>query len=149
VRRMVPLLEVEALEPLDGRRTAITWLEHDFELAGDNHEAHGGGGSGPDGFDLLSAALGQCLLTTLLAAAQRDGVAIRAAKAVVSTKARLRGREVAPYLSDFDVDIYLDGDLDEAVRARLEDATRSLCGVRETLLQTPRIAERVHLGPPP
>jgi uncharacterized OsmC-like protein len=146
---MDPLLVVEALEPLDGRQTSITWVEHAFALAGDNHRAHGGTSTGPDGFDLLSAALGQCLLTTLLARAQRDGIELRSARAVVSTKARLPGGGAAPYLSDLEVDIYLDGDLDEPTRAALEQATRTLCGVRETLMQTPRIAERVHLGPPP
>jgi uncharacterized OsmC-like protein len=149
MKQMHPLLVVEALAPLDGRRTEITWLEHDFSVNGDNHVPHGGSGTGPDGFDLVSAALGQCLLNTLLARAQRDGLEIRAAKAVVSTKARMRGERVAPYLSDFEVDIYLDGDLDETARAELEDAAKTLCGVRETLLQTPRIEERVHLGPAP
>jgi uncharacterized OsmC-like protein len=149
MKQMHPLLVVEALAPLDGRRTEITWLEHDFSVSGDNHVPHGGSGTGPDGFDLVSAALGQCLLNTLLARAQRDGRQIHSAKAVVSTKARVRGEQVAPYLSDFEVDIYLEGDLDETARAELEDAAKTLCGVRETLLQTPRIEERVHLGPAP
>lgn len=145
MKRMRPLLEVEALEPLDGRRTAITWLEHDFSVAGDNHVAHGGSGSGPDGFDLVAAALGQCLLNTLLAKAQRDGTPIQAAKAVVSTKSRLQGSDKAPYISDFEVDLYLEGDIDEPTRAALEHAAQTMCGVRETLLQTPRIEERVHV----
>lgn len=140
-----PLLEVEALEPLDGRRTRITWLEHDFRVEGDNHTPHGGSGSGPDGFDLVAAALGQCLLNTLLAKAQHDGVGIDGARAVVSTKARLQGNEKAPYISDFEVDIHLDADIDEATRVRLEQAARTLCGVRETLLHSPRITERVHV----
>jgi uncharacterized OsmC-like protein len=142
---MRPLLEVEALEPLDGRRTAITWLEHDFRVEGDNHTPHGGSSSGPDGFDLVAAALGQCLLNTLLAKAQRDGVRIDGARAVVSTKARLQGNDKAPYISDFEVDIHLDADINEATRAELEKAAQTLCGVRETLLHVPRIAERVHV----
>jgi uncharacterized OsmC-like protein len=147
--RPAPVLVVEALQPLDGRRTSITWREHDFNVSGDNHVAHGGGGTGPDGFDLLSAALGQCLLNTLLARSQRDGTPIRAAKAVVSTKARLRGTGTAPYLSDLRVDIYLDGDIDEATREELESAARTLCGVRETLLRSPRVEEHVHIGAGP
>jgi uncharacterized OsmC-like protein len=142
---MRPLLEVEALDPLDGRRTAITWLEHDFRVEGDNHTPHGGSSSGPDGFDLVAAALGQCLLNTLLAKAQRDGVRIDGARAVVSTKARLQGNDKAPYISAFEVDIHLDADIDEATRAGLEKAAQTLCGVRETLLQVPRIVERVHV----
>ena len=144
-----PLLVVEALEPLDGRRTEISWPDHGFSVAGDNRTSHGGSGTGPDGFDLLAAALGQCLLNTLLARTQRDGTAIRSAKAVVSTKARLRGGRRAPYLSDLRVDIYLDGDVDERTRAELEETAATLCGVRETLLQRPNIEERVHLGMPP
>lgn len=149
MKRMDPRLVVEAHEPSRGRRTTVSWVEHAFTIEGDNHLTHGGAGSAPDGFDMLSAALGQCLLTTLLARSQRDGIALRSAKAIVSTKTRLRGNEAAPYLSDFRVDIHLDGDLDEAACAELEQATRTLCGVRETLLQIPRIAEQVHLGPGP
>jgi len=146
VSRMAPLLEVQALAPLDGRRTRVTWLRHPFVVTGDNHVAHGGESSGPDGFDLIAAALGQCLLNTLLAKAQRDGKTIREAKAVVATRARLPGRGAAPYLSDFEVDIYLEGELAESDRIALEQWARDKCGVRETLLQTPRIEERVHLG---
>jgi uncharacterized OsmC-like protein len=142
---MRQLLEVEALEPRTGRRTVITWAEHDFQVAGDNHTPHGGSSSGPDGFDLVAAALGQCLLNTLLARAQRDGVPIDAARAVVSTKSRLQGAEKAPYISHFSVDLYLEGSIDEETRAALEDACRTLCGVRETLRQTPLIEERVHV----
>ena len=59
MRRMEPLLVVEAREPAHGRRTTIRWVEHAFTVEGDNHVAHGGTGTGPDGFVLLSAALGQ------------------------------------------------------------------------------------------
>ena len=145
MKTMRPLLEVEALQPLDGRRTAITWLDHDWRVEGDNHANHGGSDGGPDGFDLVAAALGQCLLTTLLARAQRDGVRLSSVRAVVATKSRLQGNERAPYISDFEVDLYVEGDVGEAARAALEEAARTLCGVRETLLQTPRIAERVHV----
>lgn len=146
---MTPTLVVHALEPLEGRRTLIRWIDHPFSVSGDNHVAHGGGSTGPDGFDLLAAALGQCLLNTLLVKAQRDGTLIRAAKAVVSTKARLRGRGAAPFLSDFKVDLYLDAAMDETARADLERGAQSMCGVRETLLQSPRIEEHVHLGEAP
>ena len=145
MKAMRPLLEVEALQPLDGRRTAITWLDRDWRVEGDNHANHGGSDSGPDGFDLVAAALGQCLLTTLLARAQRDGLRIDSARSVVATKARLQGSERAPYISDFTVDLYIEGDVDEIARAALEQAARTMCGVRETLLQTPRISERVHV----
>jgi uncharacterized OsmC-like protein len=149
MKRMDPQLAVEAHDPAHGRRTTITWADRSFTIEGDNQVAHGGTGEAPDGFDMIGAALGQCLLTTLLRRAQRDGVALTSAKAVVSTKVRLRGNDVAPYLSDFRVDIHLDGDLDEATCAELEEATRTLCGVRETLLRAANIEEHVHLGPGP
>jgi uncharacterized OsmC-like protein len=145
MKTMRPLLEVKALDPHDGRRTEITWFEHDFQAHGDNHTPHGGTSSGPDGFDFVAAALGQCLLNTLLAKAQRDGVAIDSAKAVVSTKSRLQGDDKAPFISHFEVDLYLDGEIDESTRQVLEDAAKRLCGVRETLLQIPQIEERVHV----
>lgn len=145
MERMSPTLVVEALAPLNGRHTSITWMEHPFSVTGDNHTDHGGRGEGPDGFDLLTAALGQCLLSTLLARAQHDGIEIRSAKAVVSAKSRMRGTRVAPYLSDFEVDLHIQGDIDEETRVDLERATQKMCGVRETLLQMPRIEERVHV----
>ena len=143
--RMEPLLEVRALDPLRGRRTRVTWHDHAFSLEGDNHVAHGGASAGPDGFDLVAAALGQCLLNTLLAKAQRDRKVVREARAIVSTKTRLRGGGAAPHLSVLKVDIYLEGDLEEADRQSLEDWAREKCGVRATLMQPPRIEERVHL----
>jgi uncharacterized OsmC-like protein len=149
MKRMDPQVFVEAHDPARGRQTTITWSDRAFTIEGDNQLAHGGTATGPDGFDMISAALGQCLLTTLLARAQRDGVALTSAKAVVASKTRLRGRDKAPYLSDFKVDIHLDGDLDEATCAALEEATRTLCGVRETLQRAANIEERVHLGPGP
>jgi uncharacterized OsmC-like protein len=149
MRGLRPTLKVEAQDPSGGRRTSITWVDSDFVISGDNHVAHGGTGTGPDGFDLLAAALGQCLLNTMLARAQRDAIPIRSAEAVVSTKARLRGGDTAPYLSDIQVDIYVDADVDERIRAELEHAAAVLCGVRETLRQGPRVAERVHLGRAP
>jgi uncharacterized OsmC-like protein len=147
MKTMHQLLEVRALEPHDGRRTEINWFEHPFQVNGDNHTQHGGGSTGPDGFDLVAAALGQCLLTTLLAEAQRRSVAIDSARAVVSTKSRLQGDRLAPFISHFEVDLYLDGDIDEPTRQSLEAAAQRLCGVRETLLQIPHIRDRVHVAP--
>jgi uncharacterized OsmC-like protein len=145
---MEPPLVVEALEPREGRRTLVRWRDHAFTISGDNHFAHGGASTGPDGFDLLAAALGQCLLNTLLAKAQRDGTVIDAASAAVATKTRLQGG-AAPYLTEFRVDLYLEADLDEETRAGLEHWAQSMCGVRETLLQSPSIEEYVHLGEAP
>jgi uncharacterized OsmC-like protein len=138
-------LAVEALDPNHARSTSITWFEHDFTLSGDNHREHGGSGSGPDGFDLLAAALGQCLLSTLLAKAQHDGIELASARAVVGTKVRVGGAGSAPVLSDLVVDIHLAGAVDEGTRRALEEHTRQFCGVRATLESTPNLEERVHI----
>ncbi len=145
MQRVNQRLTVEALDPNHGRRTSITWFEHNFTLSGDNHCEHGGSGTGPDGFDLLAAALGQCLLNTLLAKAQHDGIELTSARAVVGTKARLAGARSAPYLSDLVVDIHLAGDVDEPTRRALEDHARQFCGVRATLRSIPNVNERVHV----
>lgn len=149
MNRLTTRLVVRAKEPSTGRRTEIAWVGHSFSISGDNHVPHGGEGSGPDGFDLVAAALGQCLLNTLLAKAQRDGTPIREAQAVVATKSNLGRSNSAPYLCDFKVDIYIDADIDEAARAALEEWARCKCGVRETLVRIPEIEEHVHLGPGP
>lgn len=129
-------------------RTSVLWTEAGFQITADNGVAHGGTGAGPDGFELLGAALGHCMLITLIAAAKRDGVALTRAEAQVATKSKLQGAESAPYISDFEVDIFLEGDLTEGQRRKLEQATIARCGVRETLMRIPRIAERVHVGRP-
>ena len=142
---LTPALVVEAIEPTHGRRTLTTFLGRSISIAGDSRVEHGGQGTGPDGFDLVSAALGQCLLTTLLAKAQADGVQLTGARVVVSTKSRLRGSRGAPYLSDFDAEIVLEGDIDEATRVVLAEHAERFCGVRETLLRMPRIDARVRV----
>jgi uncharacterized OsmC-like protein len=146
---MIPSVIIESTDPQGfGRKTSVRWLPGRFSIAGDNAVQHGGGGTGPDGFDLLGAALGQCLLNTLIAAAQRDAVRLTGAQAHVSTKARLGRADEAPFLSDFHVDLYVEGDLDDDQRRRLESVAARLCGVRETLMRTPMITEHVHLGLP-
>ncbi len=147
---MSPTIVIESESPaIYGRRTSVRWTAAGFEIHGDNSVGHGGEGSGPDGFDLLGAALGHCLLTTVIATAQREEIALQSARALVATKSKLQGSDRAPYLSDFQVDIYLEGELSERQRAQLERATAALCGVRETLMRAPRIVERVHIGPLP
>ena len=146
---MHPSIIIESVDPSSyGRQTRVKWVNDDFEIRGDNQIRHGGSGTGPDGFDLLGAALGQCLLNTLIANAKRDQLKLRSARAVVAMKSKLRGRGLAPYISDFHVDIWVDGDLTDRQRQELEVSTSALCGVRETLSQTPKIDERVHVGSP-
>ena len=144
-----PTIVIDSSDPTAySRQTSVKWTAG-FGISGDNPVAHGGGGTGPDGFDLVAAALGQCLLNTLIADAERKRIPLRSARALVATKSRIPGRGQAPYISDFKVDIYIEGDLDEGQRAELEQATTALCGVRETLMRTPRIAEHVHIGAGP
>lgn len=149
--RLKPIIAVRIQEPANyGRRTSVSWIRHGrFELNGDNAVEHGGAGTGPDGFDLLAAALGQCLLTTLVAEAQRRRIELRGAEARVAVNPKEPGGGAAPYLSDFVVDLYIDADINEAEREALEEAASSLCGVRESLLRTPGITERLHVSPAP
>jgi uncharacterized OsmC-like protein len=145
---MRPTITVESTDAAShSRQTTVTWTNvAGVEIHGDNPTNHGGSGTGPDGFDLLGAALGQCLLNTLIANAERDGIMLRGARATVAIKSKAPRVGEAPYISDFLVDVYLDGDLDEDQRADLEQGMATLCGVRETLMRTPAIVERVHVG---
>jgi uncharacterized OsmC-like protein len=144
--QMQPTITVESENPsVYSHQTTIRWMDAEFNIHGDNPVAHHGDGTGPDGFDLLGAAIGQCMTNTLVASARREGIPLSSVTAEVATKSRLQGSDRAPYISDFQVELFVDGDLDESQRARLEELTKAMCGVRETLMQTPTIVESVQL----
>jgi uncharacterized OsmC-like protein len=132
-----------------GRQVSIQWPASGWRTQGDNSVAHGGTATGPDGFGLMGAAFGVCMVTTLIEHAQQLGLSLEHVQAQISTKARLPGRELAPYLSHFHIDLYLEGDLDDAQRATLERLTAERCGVRETLLREAVVSERVLMGRAP
>ena len=143
---MHPTIVVEAENASEySRQTSVRWVDAGFEIHGDNPVAHHGDGTGPDGFDLLGAALGQCMLSTLVASAQREGIPLSSAQAEVATKSKLQGTDKAPFISDFQVELFVDGDLDEQQCRRLEELTEAMCGVRETLMRTPTIVDRVQI----
>lgn len=145
-----PSIVVRAADPGNwGRRVSLSWPVAGWVVHGDNSEAHGGEETAPDGFGFLGAALGVCMVTTLLACAQREGIRLRGVEAHIATKARLRGVGRAPHLETFHIDLYVDGEVDEIRRAQLEEATTRLCGVRETLRRGAEVSERVHLGRAP
>ena len=146
LRLLKPTVVVTSVEPeTHSRRTRVRWVDNGLEIQGDNPVAHGGTGTGPDGFDLLAAALGQCMLNTLMSLFERERVAVRHAHAEVSLKVRRAGR-TAPRISDFHVDIHADAELAPEERARFERTVVDQCGVRATLSTPPGLSERLHTG---
>ncbi|MGZ5927469.1 MAG: OsmC family protein [Rhizomicrobium sp.] len=93
----------------------------------DEPAASGGLGSGPNPYDLLSAALGACKTMTIRLYANRKGWPLeRVQVAVRHSRADLQARDV------FEADVTLGGALDEAQRARLLEIAER-CPVHMTL----------------
>ena len=87
----------------------------------------GGLGSGPNPYDLLSAALGACTSMTLRLYAERKGWPLeRAQVSVRHHRASLDARDI------FELTIALEGPLDEAQKARLMEIAEH-CPVHRTL----------------
>ena len=125
------------------RRTVVRFDDNPGEVSGDNAKAHGGSGTGPDGFDLLAAAFGQCMLNTLMAILGREGIPVRTASAEVRVKVR-RAAHSAPRISDLHVDITVDADLDEVQRAALFRRAAEDCGVHATLAPAVHLTGELH-----
>jgi putative redox protein len=103
----------------------------------DEPTAAGGLGSGPNPYDLLSAALGSCTAMTLRLYAERKAwplsrVRVRAAH----HRGALHARDT------FSLDITLEGDLDETQRARLMEIAQH-CPVHLTLERGADVAARL------
>jgi putative redox protein len=93
----------------------------------DEPEAVGGLGSGPNPYELLSAALGTCtVLTTRLYANRKGWPLTRVSARVARVAPAVGGRDL------FERVLILQGDLDEGQRARLLDIA-SRCPVSRTL----------------
>jgi putative redox protein len=89
--------------------------------------ASGGLGTGPNPYNLLSAALGACKTMTIRLYANRKGWPLRRVQvAVRHSRADLQARDV------FEADVALEGALDEAQRARLLEIAER-CPVHLTL----------------
>jgi putative redox protein len=87
----------------------------------------GGLGSGPNPYDLMSAALGACTTMTLRLYAERKGWPLtRVRVSVLHHRASLAARDL------FDVTISLGGDLDEAQKAQMM-LIAERCPVHRTL----------------
>ena len=101
----------------------------------------GGLGSGPNPYNLLSAALGACTTMTIRLYANRKAWPLGKVRvAVKHSRADLNARDV------FAVDIALEGELDEAQRARLMEIAER-CPVHLTLARGSDV--RAALLPPP
>ena len=99
----------------------------DATLVIDEPVAAGGLGAGPNPYNLLSAALGACTTMTIRLYAQRKGWPLKHVEiAVRRSRADLVSRD------HFDLDIALEGDLDEAQRTRLMEIAEK-CPVHLTL----------------
>jgi putative redox protein len=108
----------------------------------DEPVAFGGLGSGPNPYNLLSAALGACTTMTIRLYANRKGWPLtRVRVAVKHSRADLNARDV------FQMDIALEGELDEAQRARLMEIAER-CPVHLTLARGSEV-HNVLLPPPP
>ncbi len=98
-----------------------------FAFLADEPRAVGGLGSGPDPYGLLAAALGACTAMTLRLYAERQGWPLeRVQVSVRHHRASLEARD------QFEREIYLQGPLDEAQRARLVEIAER-CPVHKTL----------------
>ena len=107
----------------------------------DEPVAAGGLGSGPNPYNLLSAALGACTTMTIRLYATRKGWPLSKVRvAVKHSRPDLNSRDV------FEMDIALEGNLDETQRARLMEIAER-CPVHLTLARGSDV--RAALLPPP
>ena len=118
----------------------------DAVLLVDEPLSAGGLGSGPNPYDLLSAALGACTSMTVRLYADRKGWPLQHVQtAVRHSRAGLNARD------RYELDIALDGALDDTQRARLMEIAER-CPVHLSLVRgadvTASLLER-NIAPPP
>ena len=98
-----------------------------YAFLADEPRAVGGLGSGPDPYGMLAAALGTCTAMTLRLYAERQGWPLeRVQVRIQHHRASLEARDL------FEREIYLEGPLDQAQRARLVEIAER-CPVHKTL----------------
>jgi uncharacterized OsmC-like protein len=89
------------------------------------------------------------MLLSLLSAAKKMGVELEGAEVRAARKMYVdlqnHGRS---RVTQFVLDLFVDADLSEEQRARLEELARDGCASRNTFLNPPEIIERVHIGVP-
>jgi putative redox protein len=109
----------------------------------DEPVAAGGLGSGPNPYNLLSAALGSCTTMTIRLYANRKGWPLKRVRvAVRHSRTDLNARDL------FETDIALEGDLDQAQRARLMEIAER-CPVHLTLARGSQVRNVLLPLPPP
>ena len=97
----------------------------------------GGLGSGPNPYDLLGAALGACTTMTVRLYANHKGWPLKRVEAAVRhSRAGLNAKD------RFELDIALEGDLDQAQRARLMEIAER-CPVHLTLARGSDVAAKL------
>ncbi|NYF30611.1 OsmC family protein [Sphingopyxis sp. JAI108] len=111
------------------------------EILGDEPAAAGGGGLGPNPFDLLVAALAECTAMTVRWYARRHDLPLEHVEVVVDHTRRLVAGAAEP-VDVFDKVVFLRGPaLDEEQRARLIDAAAH-CPIQRLLEGSPLINTR-------
>lgn len=135
-----------------GAAVVVGRLEDDFRVAinanghrmsGDEPAAQGGAGTGPNPYDLLSAALASCTVMTLNVYARHKQLPLQSVEARVQHgKVHARDCEGCETregkIDRFERRLWLDGDLDDAQRQRLLEIADK-CPVHRTLHSEIRI----------
>ena len=103
----------------------------------DEPVAFGGLGSGPNPYDLLGAALGSCTAMTLRLYAERKAWPLVRVRVSVA-----HHRDAPAGLDVFERDVSLEGELDEAQRARLMEMAER-CPVHRTLQRGAEVRTRL------
>ncbi len=88
------------------------------------------------------------MLLSLLAAAQKLGIELESAEVRAGRKMHMDLKTGTTRASHFALDLYVQADLDEPQRERLEKLAREGCAARATFLGTPEIVEHLHVGVP-
>lgn len=128
-------------ESLENLQVMIRSSGH--ELLADEPEAAGGDGKGPDPYEVLLSALAACTTMTLKLYAKRKGWDLQHVEADLShdrvhAKDCKECEETEGKVERIIVRLKIEGDLDEAQKARLREIAAK-CPVYKTLIGTPKI----------
>jgi len=118
----------------------------DLALIGDEPIESGGDGLGPNPYELLLAALGQCTVLTILLYARRkgwpvEGVSVCANHERLVVSEEIDGELIRKKVERIVQEIVLQGNLDEDQRARLIEIAGK-CPVHRTMTGDLEILER-------
>ena len=118
----------------------------DLALIGDEPIEAGGDGLGPNPYELLLAALGQCTVLTIVLYARRkgwpvEGVSVRANHERLVVTEEIDGELIRKKVERIVQEIVLQGNLDEDQRTRLIEIAEK-CPVHRTMTGDLEILER-------